>query len=79
MTGKKTTIPNRARHRPKAKLENLMNRAKILGIVRHILTTIGGGLVVSGKLSEVDFTAAVGAVITLVGVAWSYYSPEKKP
>jgi hypothetical protein len=76
---RKATIPNRARHRPKAKLENLMNRAKILGIVRHLLTTFGGGLVVSGKMSEVDFTSAVGAVVILVGAVWSYFSPEKQP
>jgi hypothetical protein len=75
----KKTIVNRARHRPKAKLTNLMNRAKILGIVRHVLTTFGGGLVVSGKLTEVDWNLAVGAIITLLGVAWSYLSPEKQP
>ena len=79
MTGKKTTIPNRARHRPKAKLENLMNRAQLLGIVRHILTTLGGGLILSGTLTEIELSDAVGAVITLVGIAWSVYSKRKKP
>ena len=75
----KKTIVNRARHRPKAKLSNIMNRAKILGIVRHVLTTFGGGLVVSGKLTEVDWNLAVGAIVTIIGVAWSYLSPEKQP
>jgi hypothetical protein len=76
---RKSTIPNRARHRPKAQLKNLMNRAKILGLVRHLLTTFGGGLVVSGKLTEVDWNLAVGAIVTIIGVAWSYLSPEKQP
>jgi hypothetical protein len=75
----KKTIVNRARHRPKAKLTNIMNRAKILGVVRHLLTTYGGGMVIAGKVSESDFNLAVGAVITIIGFVWSYLSPEKQP
>lgn len=41
------------------------------GIVRHALTAVGGGLVTNGYLSGSELDAAVGAVLTLLGVAAS--------
>ena len=49
----------------------------IFGIVRHVLTTLGGGLVASGALSGDDLNAAIGAVLTLGGVIWSVINKRK--
>lgn len=46
----------------------------ILGVVRHVLTTVGGGLVSGGLLNSDELTQAIGAVLTLVGIAWSVIS-----
>jgi flagellar motor component MotA len=54
-----------------------MNKQKIMGIVRHILT-FGGGFVVSqGWLDEQTMVQMVGAIITIVGGIWSVMAPEK--
>ena len=45
----------------------------IAGFARHIITTVGGGLVTAGYLDGSDFSTAVGAVATLIGVMWSFY------
>ncbi len=43
----------------------------VLGLIRHLLT-IGGGIFISqGVMNKSDEEAAIGAIITLVGVAWS--------
>ncbi|MBL4784189.1 MAG: hypothetical protein JKY49_02050 [Cohaesibacteraceae bacterium] len=55
-----------------------MNKAKILGMVRHALT-FGGGLVVGkGWIDKAMMVEIVGALVTLIGIAWSYYAPEKQ-
>ena len=55
-----------------------MNREQVLGIIRHILT-FGGGLAVSwGWVGEADIPQVVGAVLTLIGVGWSFFSPTKQ-
>jgi hypothetical protein len=48
-----------------------MDQAAILGVVRHGLTTLGGGVAASFGLTGSMWEAAVGAVMVLVGVAWS--------
>jgi hypothetical protein len=50
--------------------------AVIMVLVRHGLTTLGGGLMASGAVSPTDWDAVVGAVVTLVGLAMSI--AEKK-
>lgn len=43
----------------------------VLGIVRHLLT-FGGGLLVTRGLADASMVnEAVGAIVTLVGLAWS--------
>ena len=49
----------------------------ILSLVRHALTAIGAQFVASGYLSSDDLSSAVGAVLTLVGLAWSIYNGRK--
>ncbi|MES2219369.1 MAG: hypothetical protein V4587_00195, partial [Acidobacteriota bacterium] len=46
----------------------------ILGIVRHMLTTLGGGLVAKGTLDGDQLTQGAGAIATLLGIAWSVWA-----
>ena len=47
------------------------------GIVRHILTALGGALVTKGMIGEGELELVVGAVITLAGVVWSAVAKKK--
>jgi hypothetical protein len=44
------------------------------GMVRHVLTSIGGLMIMMGYADEATVTAVVGAAITLMGFAWSWMS-----
>lgn len=48
-----------------------MNSEVVGGIVRHLLTAVGGYFVATGALDAGTLETAVGAAVTLVGVAWS--------
>lgn len=49
------------------------------GILRHILTAAGPVLVTLGIVEDTAvWTQIVGAVMTLVGFAWSFMAPEKQ-
>ena len=48
-----------------------MNKEQVLGIVRHVLTTVGGILIANGLIDDGSLTEIIGSVITLVGVIWS--------
>ena len=50
----------------------------VLGIIRHALTTAGGALVGNGYLTGDELSSAVGAIVTLVGVAWSVYEKRSR-
>lgn len=54
-----------------------MNATIIQAIVRHLLTTVGGGFLMSFGISGGTLEAVVGAVSTLAGVAWSLYDKRK--
>ena len=49
-----------------------MNREQLMGIVRHIVTAIGGVGVSAGYLSESDVTTLAGGVAILVRLAASF-------
>lgn len=57
-----------------------MNKEQVLGLIRHILTTAGGALLVSpGILTDEVWVAIVGGVMAVAGVVWSmFFAPEKK-
>lgn len=55
-----------------------MNIGMITGFIRHILTFGGGFLVTNGTLAQSDMEAAVGAVVTLVGLVWSLVAKSDK-
>jgi hypothetical protein len=53
-----------------------MSKERILGIVRHTLTFVGGVLVMKGLVDEAVATEIIGGVMTLAGTIWSIF--EKK-
>lgn len=55
-----------------------MNQAIISAIVRHLLTTVGGGYLMSFGITGTTLDAVVGAVSTLAGVAWSLYDKKQE-
>jgi len=60
-----------------------MNKEQVLGIIRHILTFAGGYIIAwssahGSPLTELDWTNATAAIVTLVGLVWSFVAPEKK-
>tara|TARA_R100000808_G_scaffold3367_2_gene12087 strand:- start:12057 stop:12245 length:189 start_codon:yes stop_codon:yes gene_type:complete len=48
------------------------------GVVRHVLTAVGGALVTKGVMGETELEMAIGAVITIAGVIWSALAKKKK-
>lgn len=56
-----------------------MNQEQILGIVRHVLTILGGVLVSKGDLEAGQVELLTGAVVTVLGVAWSIYAKRTSP
>lgn len=48
-----------------------MNKDKVLGILRHVLTFGGGILVTKGIFDEALASEVVGSLLTLVGAVWS--------
>lgn len=48
-----------------------MTRDMWLGLARHFLTLLGGVMVTNGYADASTVDTAVGAVVTLGGVAWS--------
>lgn len=54
-----------------------MKKTQLLGVIRHILTFGGGYVAAKGFLPEPIIDEVIGALITLIGVAWSVAAPEK--
>ena len=54
-----------------------MNKEKVLGIVRHTLTFIGGALVAKGLATDDISNELIGAIMTLIGGIWSIVSKNK--
>ena len=48
------------------------------GIVRHVLTAVGGALVTKWVMGETELEMAIGAGITIAGVIWSALAKKKK-
>jgi len=55
-----------------------MIQQMITGIIRHVITTAGGALVAGGYIGQDELNLAVGAVITLIGVAWSAWDKKRQ-
>lgn len=48
-----------------------LSKERILGVVRHTLTFVGGILVMKGLVDEATVTEIIGGVMTLTGTIWS--------
>lgn len=46
-------------------------RDQILGVIRHVLTFVGGFLVTKGLVDDATLSQGIGALISLMGVVWS--------
>jgi uncharacterized membrane protein YphA (DoxX/SURF4 family) len=55
-----------------------MKKEQLLGVVRHVLTFVGGILIANGLASEALSQELVGATITLIGGIWSIVEKNKK-
>lgn len=54
-----------------------MGQDDVMGILRHVLTTGGGVLVTDGYLSASQSQDAVGAILVLLGIAWSLWNKQQ--
>jgi uncharacterized membrane protein YphA (DoxX/SURF4 family) len=54
-----------------------MKKEQLLGILRHVLTFVGGILVARGLATDVLSNELIGAAMTLVGGIWSIISKNK--
>lgn len=54
-----------------------MTKDQLLGILRHVLTFVGGILVVKGLAEESLIEEAIGGVSTLIGSIWSIVAKKK--
>jgi len=61
-----------------------INKEQVLGLIRHVLTTVGGGWIIAYlnahgmTMTNANWTDVVAAIVVVVGFVWSYMSPEKK-
>lgn len=51
-----------------------MTKSQLMGLIRHILTAAGGIAIAFGYIDEGVVESIIGAVMLLVGVAWSFWS-----
>jgi len=54
-----------------------MNKEQIIGVIRHVLTFVGGFLVTKGIVDDATLSQGIGALVSLLGVVWSVV--DKKP
>jgi len=45
---------------------------RVLGLIRHILTGVGGYLVSGGLIDEMSSLEFVGGAMAVIGVVWSW-------
>lgn len=54
-----------------------MTKEQILGLVRHVLTFVGGILITKGLLDEASSTEVIGGIMGLAGTIWSIIDKKK--
>jgi hypothetical protein len=55
-----------------------MNKELVLGFARHLLTFGGGYIAAKGIIDQGMVNEAVGAIMTLAGLAWSAADKKKR-
>jgi len=53
-----------------------MTKEQIQGIVRHVLTFVGGILVIQGVVEESILNELIGGAVALAGTLWSIFSKK---
>lgn len=53
-----------------------MTKDKVFGIIRHVLTFVGGILVIKGYTDDVMVEEVIGGITALVGSIWSIVSKK---
>ena len=56
-----------------------MNFVMILGLIRHVLTFLGGYIVAKGIVDEAAMLEIVGAIMTIIGIAASFVDKKNRP
>jgi hypothetical protein len=51
-----------------------MNKEKVEGFARHILTFVGGIIVAKGYIDESVMAEITGILVSIVGIVWSIQS-----
>lgn len=54
-----------------------MTKEQVVGVIRHVITFVGGILVVKGILDEAMVQEVLGGVLGLVGTVWSIVDKKK--
>jgi hypothetical protein len=54
-----------------------MTKEQILGIIRHVLTAVGGMAVILGYYDESTVTQITGGLMTAAGFVWSIVNKTK--
>lgn len=49
----------------------------VMGVVRHLITALGGALVANGSINAEQNTELVGAVITVLGIVASVVAKKR--
>ena len=55
-----------------------MNSDIAFGLLRHVLTIVGGYYVARGQVDQDTVNTAVGGLTALAGVAWSIHNKVKQ-
>lgn len=51
---------------------------EVLAVIRHIITTVGGGWMAKAGLEGSEIELLAGAVTTLIGLGWSLYDKRQR-
>ena len=62
-------------HKPLIKIK--MTKEQIQGLVRHLLTFVGGIVIMKGLATEAVVQELIGAALTIFGTVWSIASKQK--
>lgn len=52
----------------------MINQEQVMGFIRHALTVAGGIMITKGITDEGTMIQVIGASMTLIGFAWSYWA-----